>query len=1061
MAWVEGYTNSSEIVRKLAEVFCTTFKTSDGSLLPGKNWELVYPNPDKYRILTKVTREVLMSTNYYAFTTSHGLLVSEQLLTVYRNGVVVNPAEYMVDVINGVVLFGDIQKEKLPVTGETMTTSDYITYQMTNSDLVSGSVVIYRNDVIVDSVEYTVDHANGRVTFRAEQNPLATIKADYQHYGSPYTITADYSYYDEPATVTGELLATNDGFTYTTKYGYLSLTAPPVVYCNGTVVNPTEYTVNREQGTVQFDVLQSNVASENAEPGTTDYRTYSAPHAPFVFNLPVTVYRNGQEVDSSEYTVDMRGGRITFAAVQREIVHVANETLTTIDHTTFAMANSPVIEGTVVVYRNNQVVPATEYTVNLAAGTVTFNAAQAPEDVITAYYSHYGDPYAITAAYSYYKQAISVLDEAATTTDNIHYQVANPYLAADSVTVKRDGVAVDPTEYIVDLDTGVIAFGVAQSASSQITVSYSYYGTLNRITADYQYYKSIKMVTGEALTAPTNRLYQAKNKPFDSNSTLTVYVDGTTADANSYSVDWTNGRVIFGTPLTETNEVTLDYSYYSSGLQDALRAITNRAVVRTTTTPVTLTPEQVAQNRLVDERLNVTSLTMHVEFFKPARLINPEDGTEYYKDAGGAYLRTDANEHFLQIRCFDRWDPVTEAPTATITDANGNVIRYGAYVSEWAKLAWFKDWEEAVVSQSGSYRPLLQQVRLPLMVTGIPIQFWLNINNDRAVLFVLGEPTIDTRNYLLSNAYIGRIKPCEEGVNDTYGNFALTAGSSTVPARLGSPPVGTPTITNAVASTTGGSLRTGTYPTYYSYILTYLTAGGESRPSAYKSVSLPANTELGKITLTFSLPEGATGWRLYRYVGGYYTSPTTLATLNNYKVLFASNNPAETTFVDDGSLQPGTDTPPPNGRSAVGVIRDPLSNAVLEVYYPTTYGTETGTGVTDIAMYRTRSGAYFQKHNVTLNTTDEFMTKIGYNPSRWTSKIHLTPVGVVHSFDGYRGTLDGIYAVDSTGLALGDELVVNKGKPDEETYKYFPINAPYSVYTNSANSFIGLAVKMS
>jgi hypothetical protein len=89
------------------------------------------------------------------------------------------------------------------------------------------------------------------------------------------------------------------------------------------------------------------------------------------------------------------------------------------------------------------------------------------------------------------------------------------------------------------------------------------------------------------------------------------------------------------------------------------------------------------------------------------------------------------------------------------------------------------------------------------------------------------------------------------------------------------------------------------------------------------------------------------------------------------------------------------------------------------------------------------------------------MTKVGFNPSRWTSKIHLTPIGVVHTFDGYRGTLDDVYAVDSTGLALGDELVVNKDTANEETYKYFPVNAPYSVYTNSANCFVGLAVKIS
>jgi hypothetical protein len=87
------------------------------------------------------------------------------------------------------------------------------------------------------------------------------------------------------------------------------------------------------------------------------------------------------------------------------------------------------------------------------------------------------------------------------------------------------------------------------------------------------------------------------------------------------------------------------------------------------------------------------------------------------------------------------------------------------------------------------------------------------------------------------------------------------------------------------------------------------------------------------------------------------------------------------------------------------------------------------------------------------------MTKIGFNPSSFTGKVYVSCISVVHPFDGYRGTLDGVVAVDGASLAPIDELVVNKGQPDEEVYKFFAINAPYSFISSSANSFYGIAIK--
>lgn len=338
--------------------------------------------------------------------------------------------------------------------------------------------------------------------------------------------------------------------------------------------------------------------------------------------------------------------------------------------------------------------------------------------------------------------------------------------------------------------------------------------------------------------------------------------------------------------------------------------------------------------------------------------------------------------------------------------------------------------------------------------------------------------------------------------NDVAGNFAMTVGSSTLPVRVGTAPSGQAFIesTQLAVDEAGIPITGRLYDfTAYGYAVTYLTDSGESRPTSLSDVNSKNIIQLGKNNggnvptagsanrIRFTIPNEATGYRIYR---NHKANASSINSSNHsdYKLLQSVTRyeGARTIdFIDDGSIlamEEGVydvtsestvykivnDTKHgvyskispmvSSSRSFAAVTRDVYTGAMLDVKFPDRWGTETATGVSDIAMFKTRSGLKFQKHVASFITTEEFIKKEKSGQSRWTGKFHLSPIYIEHSYDKQRGWLDGVMAVDDPGITHLDDLIINRDTPSEEVYKFFRINAPYSLFNNSANYCYGVAI---
>ena len=340
--------------------------------------------------------------------------------------------------------------------------------------------------------------------------------------------------------------------------------------------------------------------------------------------------------------------------------------------------------------------------------------------------------------------------------------------------------------------------------------------------------------------------------------------------------------------------------------------------------------------------------------------------------------------------------------------------------------------------------------------------------------------------------------------NDVEGNFALTVGSSTLPVRVGAAPVGTAFINSVqLAVDETNTPVTGRLYDYsaYAYAVTYLTETGESKPTLLGNldarVLIPIDHNGGGMTPTtgsairvnFTIPNEAIGYRIYRvHQSSTNTFSSSFTVHSNYKLVTSVNRyegSRSVEFIDDGALLPieneTYDTATSSyiytliantahtyynrvaplvstSRAFEAVTRDTYTGAILDVKFPDKWGTNTATGVSDIMMFATRSGLKYQRHVASFITTEEFMRKEKSGQSRWTGKFHLSPVYVEHSYDKQRGWLDGVMAVDDSGIEHLDDLIVDKDTPNEEVYKFFRVNAPYSFFNNSANYAYGLAI---
>lgn len=157
------------------------------------------------------------------------------------------------------------------------------------------------------------------------------------------------------------------------------------------------------------------------------------------------------------------------------------------------------------------------------------------------------------------------------------------------------------------------------------------------------------------------------------------------------------------------------------------------------------------------------------------------------------------------------------------------------------------------------------------------------------------------------------------------------------------------------------------------------------------------------------------------------------------------------------------------------LVEEPTMTEIANegTYY---FGEYTSAGNNTFQMLRTKSGIEFQKHypafitqappigkayvDPSLGDTGLELEPQGFQASKWTSKYHLSPVYVVHPYEGYRGQLDNCIAVTKHNILHLDELIIDvEGKPwNQEVYRYFDTNTQQTFMNFSANQRMGIAI---
>lgn len=598
---------------------------------------------------------------------------------------------------------------------------------------------------------------------------------------------------------------------------------------------------------------------------------------------------------------------------------------------------------------------------------------------------------------------------------------------------------------------------------------------------------NLTAITGETMTLDAGTTYKTTKADWWDKVKPVVYetigANTTVVPDTAYTVNYLNGTITLAS--APTGSLTVDYTYVTDrDLDTAFAKIgpNGRVVLRTKTTAVT--PDTSSDPFNTDPDLKVADLEMFLEIEKPEFLINPETGQIATRYGDTVPLE---NHYHVNMRIFDRYDYVTQAPFAQVKDINGIILDEGAHVSVWSKYSWYEDFKE-VLKDSLDGDPgtdnvndgiVFTYVDVPGLYGEVPIQYWISTNNDRVAMTLMGEPSINYDSYLVSFGYIGKLDSFEGSVNDTAGNFGITTGSSTIPCEAKPNPDPLTTVPVFVAEPVEshrGTTNTGTgYATAshkVSYKVVAVNADGISMPTAAQEITYThgyttgsggqtENTKYDNFRLTFSdIPANATHVRIFR------KDITVFGTLNvadtNWflEAEITRASAIATPYLgssdqDMTKVCPVTNFDP----NSVGVLRDQITGAVVEIRYPKVWGNNTATGINDIAMYKTRSGVYFQQHGPSFITPEPYMKKDAFNPSRYTKKFHLSPLYIVHGYDGYRGFLKDIVVVDNSSIVHLDELIVNKGLPNEEVYKYFKLTAPFSIMKNSANAGYGIGIK--
>lgn len=427
----------------------------------------------------------------------------------------------------------------------------------------------------------------------------------------------------------------------------------------------------------------------------------------------------------------------------------------------------------------------------------------------------------------------------------------------------------------------------------------------------------------------------------------------------------------------------------------------------------------------------------------------PED--EYISDR--TYM---LNNHYCLMRIYDELNEDGTGPSITTYDDNGAISVQRAHISDWAKLSWYKDFEEIYKDDIDADAPTTKitdgTLYVPLETPGLSsetkLRYWINTNNDRFNLIVMGNASLDylKDRHLTAACSCGKIDSFDNSIVDVAGNFMLFTSSSTEPCK-------TTMERERKYSEVNYNGRDYTKPEF----LTFLS-------EAYKVPCVDGYTEY-----YINLPEGRyfdkEKWPKYMIIDSMNNPVTDLATV--YRINYTADNEAKITIHSayDSTytlvLSYAYYTTRINFIS--GVKRDIFGN-VESVDKIDTWGKNTSDGVTSVMMYHTRSKAYFQKHQIMFTTTEEYMSKKMYGKSQYTGEYYADRIKITHGNDGPRGMMNDILVIDNSSLYPFDELVINKDfekDPNdyEETYVYFPITAPYSPLSDSPNARYGFAIK--
>lgn len=463
------------------------------------------------------------------------------------------------------------------------------------------------------------------------------------------------------------------------------------------------------------------------------------------------------------------------------------------------------------------------------------------------------------------------------------------------------------------------------------------------------------------------------------------------------------------------------------------------------------------------------------------------------------------NNHYCLVRMFDNPNSDFSGPEPNIEDNNGNITATNSHASPWSKLSWYQDFEEIMmdhIDEDVSVTSVTDGTLLvPLETAGLTsdtrISYWINTNNDRFSLVVMGNPALDYERdrHLISSCYIGRIDSFDNSINDVSGNFALYTSSSTTPCKTHMEAYDTQYhinrdfsnedfIDGAIGLANKSEELAQKYPNatsrdnnievFKEYIrknngevnysnlrengldIYYVTLAGnkffnENEMARY--MVLDANDDpinLNGATGADALYYDTVAYRQYIYGASdsrsnqvqYYLNPLPAGAV---KVLFNFGYYEEKFVITSG------------------ITRDVFGN-VIDIETIDDYGKNTSDGTLSVSMYHTRSKAFYQRHHFLFATTEEYMSKVMYGKSSYTGEYYADRIKITHGNDGPRGILCDTLVIDSSSLYPKDELVINKdfskSKDDlEETFTYFPITAPYSPLSDGPNARYGLALK--